>query len=298
MPVAAESRAIIYGLLTVALWSTVASAFNLALRHVSPLELVLFSSFAATAMLGAIVLLSRRYRELARWNSQDYRRSALLGLLNPALYYLLLFEAYDRLPAQEALLLNFAWPVVLVLLSVVLLRQRIHPLAIASLLLSFSGVVVIATRGDPLSMNLENPTGVALALASTIVWSIYWIYSSHDDRDSVNRLFCNFLFGSVYLVIYCSFVGGVGIPSLSGAVGILYVAAFEMAFAFVFWLQALKLARNAAQVSSLVYLTPFLSLIVIHFTVGEKLYPSTLAGLILIVGGIAGEKWIGYRTSR
>ncbi|MBT8443519.1 MAG: DMT family transporter [Gammaproteobacteria bacterium] len=298
MPLATESRAIVYGLLTVALWSTVASAFNLALRHVSPLELLLFSSLAATVMLGAIVLLSWRYRELATWGSRDYRRSALLGFLNPALYYLLLFEAYDRLPAQEALLLNFAWPVVLVVLSVVLLRQRIHPLAIASLLLSFCGVIIIATRGDPLSMRLENPTGVALALASTVVWSVYWIYSSQDERDSVNRLFCNFLFGSGYLVIYCLFAGGVEMPGRSGAIGILYVAAFEMAFAFVFWLQALKLARNAAEVSSLVYLTPFLSLIVIHFAVGEDLYPSTLAGLVLIVGGIAGEKWIGYRTSR
>ncbi|MFW2405167.1 MAG: DMT family transporter [Gammaproteobacteria bacterium] len=298
MPPGADSRAIVYGLLTVALWSTVASAFNLTLQHVTPLELLVFSSVAATTMLGFIVLLSGRRSEFAGWTGKDYRRSALLGFLNPALYYLLLFEAYDRLPAQEALLLNFAWPVVLVLLSVVLLRQRIHPLAIASLLVSFSGVIIIATRGDPLSMQLENPTGVALALTSTVVWSVYWIYSSHDERDSVNRLFCNFLFGSGYLVVYGVFAGGIGVPSLGGAAGIMYVAAFEMAFAFVFWLQALKLARNAAQVSSLVYLTPFLSLVVIHFAVGEDLYPSTLAGLLLIVGGIAGEKWIGYRTSR
>jgi drug/metabolite transporter (DMT)-like permease len=111
-------------------------------------------------------------------------------------------------------------------------------------------------------------------------------------------LFCNFLFGAGYLVAYCAFAGGIGWPSVAGGIGILYVAACEMAFAFVFWLQALKLARHAAQVSSLVYLTPFLSLVVIHFTVGEELYPSTLSGLLLIVGGIAGEKWIGYRTSR
>ena len=290
MPLARESQAIVYGLLTVMLWSTVASAFNLALRHVSPFELLLFSSLAATAMLGIIVALSSRKDEFRAWSGRDYRRSALLGALNPALYYLLLFEAYDRLPAQEALLLNFAWPVVLVLLSVVLLRQRIHPLAIAALLVSFCGVVVIATRGDPLAMRLGNPVGVALALASTVVWAIYWIYSSHDGRDSVNRLFANFAFGSVYLVAYGVLADSISALTLPGIAGILYVAAFEMAFAFVFWLQALKLAHNAAQVSSLVYLTPFLSLIVIHFAVGEELYPSTLLGLLLIVGGIVGEK--------
>ncbi|MFQ5635778.1 MAG: DMT family transporter [Gammaproteobacteria bacterium] len=293
-----ESRAIGYGLLTVALWSTVASAFSLSLRHVSPLELLLFSSVFATLMLGALVAASARRKEFRAWSGRDFRRSALLGLLNPALYYLLLFEAYDRLPAQEALLLNFAWPVVLVLLSIVLLRQKIHPLAVASLLISFAGVVVIATRGNMASMRLDNPAGVALALASTVVWAVYWIYAGDDRRDSVNRLFCNFAFGAAYLGIYCLISGGVSPPSLPGLIGTLYVAAFEMAFAFVFWLQALKLARHAAQVSSLVFLTPFLSLIVIRFVVGEELYPSTLLGLVLIVGGIAGEKWIGLRSAR
>ncbi len=293
-----EAKAIAYALATVALWSTVASAFNLSLRHVSPRELLLFSSLFATLMLGCIVLPTGRREEFREWTRADYARSAALGLLNPALYYLLLFEAYDRLPAQEALLLNFAWPVVLVVLSVVLLRQKIHPLAVASLLLSFSGVAVIATRGDLMAMRLDNPVGVALALASTVVWAVYWIYSGHDRRDSVNRLFCNFLFGSAYLVAYCLIAGGVALPSLPGLAGSLYVAAFEMAIAFICWLQALKLARHAAQVGSLVYLTPFLSLIVIHFVVGEELYPSTLLGLVLIVGGIVGEKWIGLRTSR
>ncbi len=293
-----EARAIVYALATVALWSTVASAFNLSLRHVSPLELLLFSSLFATLILGCIVLGTGRRGELPHWTRTDYGRSAALGLLNPALYYLLLFEAYDRLPAQEALLLNFAWPVVFVVLSVVLLRQKIHPLAVASLLVSFCGVAVIATRGDPLSMRLDNPIGVALALASTVVWSVYWIYSGHDRRDSVNRLFCNFVFGSAYLVGYCLIAGGVALPSLRGLAGSLYVAAFEMAVAFVFWLHALKLARHAAQVGSLVYLTPFLSLIVIHLVIGEELYPSTLLGLVLIVGGIVGEKWVGLRSSR
>lgn len=293
-----EARAVVYALVTVALWSTVASAFNLSLRHVSPLELLLFSSLFATLMLGGIVVATGRHGELHDWTRADYVRSAALGGLNPALYYLLLFEAYDRLPAQEALLLNFAWPLVLVVLSVVLLRQKIHRLAVASLLVSFCGVAMIATRGDLLSMRLDNPVGVSLALASTVVWAVYWIYSSHDRRDSVNRLFCNFSFGSAYLVVYCLIVGGVALPSLPGLAGSLYVAAFEMAVAFVFWLQALKLARHAAQVGSLVYLTPFLSLIMIHFVVGEELYPSTLLGLVLIVGGIVGEKWIGLRASR
>jgi drug/metabolite transporter (DMT)-like permease len=72
---------------------------------------------------------------------------------------------------------------------------------------------------------------------------------------------------------------------------------FEMALAFVCWLQALKLASNAAQVSSLIYITPFFSLVVIHFVVGEDIYPSTTIGLLLIIGGIVGQQWVDRRMS-
>jgi len=291
-----DTQAYGYATLTIIFWSTVASAFALTLREVRPFELLFFSSLFAMLVLGALVLATSRRAGLMQWHRRDFQLSALLGLLNPFLYYLLLFGAYDRLPAQEALPLNFAWPIVLVILSIPILRQQISPASILALLLSFLGVVIIATRGDPLSMHFENPLGVAMALGSTVIWALYWIYSSRDRRDSVTRLFVNFGFGMAYLVLYALFTEGVETPAWKGLAGTLYVALFEMALAFICWLQALKLARNTAQISSLIYLTPFLSLIVIHFVVGEDIYSSTLTGLALIVGGIVGQKWIEMRA--
>jgi drug/metabolite transporter (DMT)-like permease len=87
-------------------------------------------------------------------------------------------------------------------------------------------------------------------------------------------------------------------PDLPGLAGALYIATFEMALAFVCWLQALKLASNTAQVSSLIYITPFFSLVVIHFVVGEEIYPSTMIGLLLIIGGIVGQQWVERRKRR
>jgi drug/metabolite transporter (DMT)-like permease len=290
-----DSKALGYAALTILFWSTVASAFALTLRHVRPFELLFYSSLFAVLLLGAIVLVSPKKTDFRQWTPRDFRLSAVLGLLNPFLYYLLLFEAYDRLPAQEALPLNFAWPIVLVLLSIIILRQKIHPWSILFLLVSFLGVIIIATRGDPLSMRLENPPGIGMALGSTVIWALYWIYSSQDERDSVCRLFCNFVFGVVYLLLFALFNGGVAVPGLHGLAGTLYIATFEMALAFICWLQALKLASNTAQVSSLIYITPFFSLVVIHFVVGEDIYPSTMIGLLLIIGGIVGQQWLESR---
>ncbi len=59
-----------------------------------------------------------------------------------------------------------------------------------------------------------------------------------------------------------------------------------MAVTFVMWSKALELSRTTAHVSNLIYLVPFLSLVIIHFTVGEEISFFTIVGLIFIVAGI------------
>ena len=64
------------------------------------------------------------------------------ALLNPVLYYLVLFEAYDRLPAQIAQPLNYTWAITLALLAVPLLGQRLSGRDMLAVLLGYGGVVI------------------------------------------------------------------------------------------------------------------------------------------------------------
>lgn len=116
-----QKKAVLHALGAVALWSTVATAFKIALRHVSPLQLLCYSSLVSLLTLLAILTAQRRLRTLFTCSPTEYAWSAGAGLLNPFLYYMVLFQAYSRLLGQEALVLNYTWPIVLVLLSVVFL---------------------------------------------------------------------------------------------------------------------------------------------------------------------------------
>jgi drug/metabolite transporter (DMT)-like permease len=71
-----------------------------------------------------------------------------------------------------------------------------------------------------------------------------------------------------------------------------------MGITFLIWLKALKLSKSTAHVAGLIYLVPFLALIVIYFVLGEKIFPSTIVGAVLIVGGIMLQKLGTTRTSR
>ncbi len=173
-----------------------------------------------------------------------------------------------------------------VILSAVVLKQRIGIKAVLAILVSFSGVLVISTRGDLLGLQFSNPLGAGLAVSSSLVWASFWIFNIKDTRDEVVKLFLSFTFGSAYILAACLLYPEPWSFSPVGLLGGAYIGLFEMGLTFVFWLKALRLSRTTAQVTNLVYLAPFISLFFISVIVGEEIRISTVTGLILIISGI------------
>jgi len=289
-----QKKAYLYGIAAVIFWSTSASAFKICLSperlNTGPTSLLLCASVTGTLALLIYLLLSGKIKLLWGVSRAEVLRSAFLGLLSPFLYYTILFRAYSILRAQEAQPLNFVWPLVLVLLSGLLLKQKVRCLDIIGIVISFLGVLVISTEGHILSLKLSEPMGVALALSSSIPWALYWIYNVKDRRDDAVKLFVNFVFASAYVFLMLLVGGGFEELSLPQIMGATYVGLFEMGITFLLWLKALKLSERTAGVAGLVYLVPFLSLVVISQVVGEKILASTIAGALLIVGGILVQK--------
>ena len=279
-----QNQAYVYAILSVLLWSTAASAFKITLRYLTTIQLLFFSSLTAAMASFIILLFQRKLKLLASFSAGDYLHSAVLGMLNPFIYYVILFKAYKLLPAQEAQPLNFIWPIMIVILSIPLLKQKISIKSIGAIFISFWGVIVISTKGNLLNLKFENPYGVILALSSAVVWALFFIYNIRDKRDEIAKLFLSFSFGFLFTLLL--FLKAPLLPNLKGLAGAIYIGLFEMGITFIFWLKALKLSRTTVQVNNLIYLTPFLSLIFINFVIRERIVFPTIIGLMLIVTGI------------
>lgn len=275
----------------VAFWSTVASAFKLTLAHLEPALLLLGSSIVSCAALGSMLVGRGQWQQLRQVGARQWLRSAGLGLLNPTLYYWVLLQAYDRLPAQEAQALNYTWALVLTYLAVPLLGQRLRWTDVTAGLVCYGGVLVVATHGRPLSMEFADPVGTGLALGSTVIWALYWIYNTRDGLDAVLRLFMNFCCALPLIVILVLLEVDEWTWTWEGWAGAAYVGLFEMGVTFVLWLTALRTATNTSRVSNLIFLSPFVSLILIGHVVGETILSSTWIGLILIIAGLAVQRW-------
>ena len=285
-----HKKAYIFGLLAVLFWSTIGSAFKISLRHSNVISLLLVASLTSTIVIFCCLIHSRKFHYIRQFTPKDYLHSAILGLINPFIYYIVLLKAYDILPAQEALALNFTWPIMLVLFSILMLKQKISARSILAMLVSFAGVIVIATRGKVFGFKPTNIPGVSLALASSIIWSLFWIYNLKDKRDEIAKLFLNFAFGTCYIFAAAILTESISLNNTKAILGGIYIGIFEMGITFVFWLKALKHSKTTAAVANLVYLIPFISVTLIGLIVEEKIYTSTITGLILIVAGIILQK--------
>lgn len=275
------------------------SAFKLTLRYIAFDQLLLWSSLFGAVVLFIINQLSNNRLNFKLVSFKDLRSSALMGFFNPFLYYIVLFKAYELLEAQIAGTLNYTWPIVLVIMSIFFLNQKISVWSIIAIFISFFGIVIISTHGSLISLENSNSLGILLAVGSAFFWAYYWILNMKDKREETGKIFLNLFFGFVYILIYLLFTSKpIIFPTGYALVGSIYIGLFEMSITFVIWLLALTNSSNTAKVSNLIYLSPFIALFFIRFTVEEKIHISTFVGLIFIVGGILIQQFIKKRTSK
>jgi len=310
-----EKRAVVFALMAVLCWSTVATAFKLALEELTPRWMLTIAVASSWCVLTAVLVHRSQFAmAIASFRSHglSYARQALI---NPVFYYLILFQAYHLLPAQQAQAINYTWAITMSVLAVPLLGQKLFPRDIAALILAYLGVLVIATKGDLLALEFDSVTGVGLALVSTVLWAMYWILNTRaaqrgEQLEPAISLWASFTLAIPVLLAIALIwdgapfsihevgslkqvaAGGEAIePDLfKGIAASVYIGLFEMGITFLLWQTAMNLTRQTAAISSLIFLSPFLSLIFISRILGEPIHIATVVGLVLILVGLGIQK--------
>ncbi|MBR9926055.1 MAG: DMT family transporter [Gammaproteobacteria bacterium] len=288
-----DRQAILYGLGAVALWSTVATAFKIALAWMSPLELMWLAALVSWAFMLVLVVKQGHLAEALR---HGWRTAAWAGLMNPVAYYLVLFAAYDRLPGQEAMALNYTWALAMALLAVPILGQRLTRVDMVAGLIAYAGVWVIATRGNVFNVDFADPLGVVFALVSTLLWALYWLLNARDERAPLIAQWQNFSVGLPVLTLLLMVGPGFSWHGWQALGAGVYVGLFEMGVAFILWQMAVRKVSRTAKVSNLIFLSPPISLLLLYLVVNEPLLASTLIGLLLILLGLALQQLQSSKT--
>lgn len=281
-----QTLAYLYAVSAVLLWSTVASAFKISLLYLDIWQLLFVSSITATTCLLLVLVLQKKQSLLRELKKTDLIKLLGFGILNPFCYYLILFRAYALLPAQVAQVLNYTWAISLMLLSIPILKHKVSRLDLLATLICYGGVIIICFGGSQFPAGSLSLVGIALALGSTLIWAIYWLYKSRHNIDPLLGLFVSFCFSLPFVTLGCFIYSDLLITSRAGLAGGIYVGLFEMGITYILWLLALQHTSSTAKISTLIFLSPFLSLFIIHHVVGEDIAGTTVYGLVMIVCGL------------
>lgn len=292
-----NNQAVVYAGLAVVSWSTIATALKIALSYQTHFEMLLVASSTALLFFICLMTVQRKWKEVRKLSLKQWRYFAGIGLLNPVAYYLALFKAYDLLPAQIAQPINYAWPIVLLLLLAIFAHQPIPSRKYIGMFISLGGVVLI-TMGSSQTGKTVSAEGIILAALSAVLWASYWLLSNQQREVGASTgLFMTFLFGTVYLTVAACMIG-IHNYTLAGLFSGMYVGCFEIAIPFILFGMAMRKSTNPALINQMCYLSPFLSLFFITLILKEQIAITTYIGLSLIVGGILYNQYFIKRIYR
>ncbi|MGN0728950.1 DMT family transporter [Treponema sp.] len=275
----------IYAAVTVLIWSTMAAIVKKMLYDIPNLEALAVSSVFAFLFLLAVNLKNGAIKKMKKYSAKDYAVMSGLGFLGLFLYSALYYYGLSQLTSQEACILNYLWPIMLVVFSCIILKEKLTFTKGIAMLCSFAGIIILSLGNGSRSTG-NTAFGIASCIIAAACYGLFSVLNKKADYNQNISMMITWL-----VVAVCAMAFGLltenWVP-IKGTqwLGMLWLGIVIDAVAYLLWALALKGAENTARIANLAYLTPFLSLVVSAVFLKEAIELRAFVALVFIVGGI------------
>ena len=274
----------IYAAVSILLWSTVAVTTKLLLGSLDSIQLLWASSFFAGIFLLITNIATGNIKQIKNFRLKDFLISIVIGLPGTFFYYVFYYAGADILPASQAFIINYLWPIMCVVFACIILKEKMTVRKAIAIAMSFLGVVIV-TGSELIQLNPTVILGAVLCMLGAIS---YGVFTSLNQKFSYNKsisMMLNYFVTFILTTIINGMNSNLFFPSLVQTAGFIWNGMFTMALACTSWVLALESGKTA-KISNLAYITPFLSLVWTSIILKEELHMSFIVGLVVIVAGI------------
>ena len=275
----------LYAILTVFIWGTMATVGKILVSNIPSLEALCIGSAFAFLFLLIVNIKNGTIKELGKYSVKDYAIMAGLGFIGLFLYSGLYYYGLTQLSSQEACIVNYLWPMMLVLFSAIILKEKLTVVKAVAMISSFIGVVILSV-GSGSSGNGNVMLGIVSCVIAAACYGLFSVLNKKANYDQNIAMMVMWL-----VVAVCSAVFGLAIEDWKPVVGVqwlgmLWTGVVVNAIAYLIWALALNADKNSARIANLAYLTPFLSLIISAVVLKEQIQGRALIAFVFIIGGI------------
>ena len=270
----------IYGVITILLYSSLA-LFSIFTSNIPAFELTSLSFFIASFV--GLAFLRKQKVHISNLFKIPVK-AWLIGISGLFGYHFFYFLAIKNAPAVEANLINYLWPLLIVVFSSFLPNERLKWFHILGTFLGLFGAFLLVSKGGSFSFEAQYTSGYLFAIIAALIWSSYSVISrtlSHVPTYAVTG-FCMataVLSGICHLIFETTVI-----PNVTELFGILMLGLGPVGGAFYLWDYAVKNA-DIKLLGSISYFTPLLSTLLLVF-LGYAQFTTaiTLACIFIILG--------------
>lgn len=265
-------------------WSTVATTCKILLRELNNLQLLWMNSLIAGLFLLILNICLGNFKKYKDYKAKDYLTMVAIGIPGTIFYYMLYYAGTDILPASQAFIINYLWPIMCVLFACIILKEKLTVKKIIAILISFAGVIVVI-GADLKSFNVQMLSGALCCVLGAVSYGIFTALNQKMNYNKSMTLMVSYFASFITTTIVNLINGDIFMPAPDQMLGFVWNGVFTVAIANTLWVTALE-KGNTGKISNLAYITPFLSLVWTFLFLNEKIKWNSILGLVIIIVGI------------
>lgn len=281
----ASERGYLYLILTIILWSATPAVAKLALGELNNFQLLFYTSIIGVISLFLVNLFQRKLNYLKNYSKKDYLKMFGMGIIGIYLYYIFLYGSFAIAPAGQVNVINYLWPVFVVIFSIFLLKEKFNYKTILAILVSFFGALIIFTKGNLLIFDNQYMLGYLLAVIGAVCYGLFSVLGKKLEYEKFSSMLVYYISATILIIPTTIITSGILIPkSIITIISILVLGGIMNSIGFVFWFKAIKLG-DTHKTANYIYIVPFLAMIWTYVLNSEQILLSSLVGLGLVIIG-------------
>lgn len=279
-----RTKGTLYVLICVALWGLIPVVSKMGQTSLDNHQFLFWSSLVSFSVLGLSVIFTGNSGEFKSYRFKDWGYLSFLGLLGTYIYYLFLYLGYSKAVGMEVLVIQYTWPILIVIFSVFILRESLTLRKIIAITLGFIGVILVLTKGDFQNIHISNAPVIALVGAGAACFALFSVLSKRVNKEPLAATTVYFLTACIASLLSMLYFSEFAYPSRSELMPVLLNGILVNGFSYVFWLLALR-STEASYLAPFTFIAPILSAIYLVVFFDEPVVAVYGIGLLFVVAG-------------